>query len=175
LSDGEAFQVDGINYAVTSAAGLAASATGYAGAVTALPSTVSYKGWELSVESVGKSAFLRCATLTSVNLSNVKVLEYKALGNCTGIEHIVFGDALESIGSYALHGLSFYDGDVKLSVTPDALRGAHLLRGRREALSRCRRPRTRSVRAVRRRRGVGAVLRRQPRGLRHRGHVRLLR
>ena len=30
---------------------------------------------------------------------------------------------MESIGEYALHGLSFYDGETKLKVTPDNLRG----------------------------------------------------
>ncbi len=30
---------------------------------------------------------------------------------------------MTSIGDYALHGLSFYDEDEKLAVTPDALRG----------------------------------------------------
>ena len=123
ISDGETFQADGISYTITSKDALAVSATGYEGAVAEIPSSVSYKGWELSVESVGSKAFLRCETLTAVDLSNVRVLEYKALGNCAGIEDIIFGDELESIGDYALHGLSFYDGDVKLSATPDALRG----------------------------------------------------
>ena len=108
---------------MTSKADLSVSAIGYAGAVTAIPAFVSYKGWYLSVESIGDKAFLRCPTLTSVDLVNVKSLGYKALGNCTGIEEMVFGDGLESIGPYALHGLSFYDGAKRLSVTPDALRG----------------------------------------------------
>ena len=30
---------------------------------------------------------------------------------------------MESIGSYALYGLSFYDGSVKLTIAPDDLRG----------------------------------------------------
>ncbi len=123
LVDGEGFSVDGISYVVTSASSRAASITGYEGAPSAVPCTVAYKGWTLAVESVGSKALLGCGTLKSVDLSNVRDLGFKALGNCTGIEEIVFGEGLESIGDYALYGLSFYDGSVKLPATPDNLRG----------------------------------------------------
>ena len=73
--------------------------------------------------SIGNSAFLRCGTLVSADLSNASALEFKALGNCKGITDIIFGDSLESIGSYALYGLSFYDGGASLEATPDVLRG----------------------------------------------------
>ena len=115
------FSVGGISYSATSAGTV--SAIGYEGDVASVPSAVEYDGRSYAVTSIGKSALLRCPTLTSADLSNVKTLEFKALGNCTGIEHIVFGDCLESVGSYALYGLSFYDGDTKLKATPDNLRG----------------------------------------------------
>ena len=115
------FSVDGISYSATSAGTV--SAIGYEGDVAYVPCEVSYGDRTYAVTSIGKGALLRCATLTSADLTNVRTLEFKSLGNCTSIEEIVFGDCLESIGSYALHGLSFYDGDTRLSVTPDALRG----------------------------------------------------
>ncbi|MBP5203078.1 MAG: leucine-rich repeat protein, partial [Candidatus Methanomethylophilaceae archaeon] len=123
VHDGDAFSSGGISYVVTSAAAGSVSITGYEGAVSAIPSAVTFEGRSFSVESIGDSAFLRCASLTSADLSNVKALGFKALGSCAGIEHVVFGENLESIGSYALHGLSFYDGGTKLSATPDDLRG----------------------------------------------------
>ncbi|MBR4225751.1 MAG: leucine-rich repeat protein, partial [Candidatus Methanomethylophilaceae archaeon] len=115
------FSVGGISYSVTSPGAVAV--TGYEGEVSSVPCEASYEGVDYAVTSIGKGAFLRCPTLTSVDLTNVRTLEFKALGNCTGIEEIVFGDCLESIGSYALYGLSFYDGDERLRATPDALRG----------------------------------------------------
>jgi hypothetical protein len=115
------FSVDGISYSVTSPGAVAA--TGYDGGVVSVPCEASYEGVTYAVNSIGKGALLRCPTLTSADLTNVRTLEFKALGNCTGIEEIVFGDCLESIGSYALYGLSFYDGETKLKATPDNLRG----------------------------------------------------
>jgi hypothetical protein len=115
------FSVDGISYSVTSPGAVAV--TGHEGGVSSVPCEASYEGVDYAVTSIGKGAFLRCPTLTSADLSNAVTLEFKALGNCTGVEHIVFGDCLESIGSYALYGLSFYDGDTRLKATPDNLRG----------------------------------------------------
>ncbi|MBO4569219.1 MAG: leucine-rich repeat protein [Candidatus Methanomethylophilaceae archaeon] len=123
LWDGKAFSAGGISYEVASAAGRTVSITGYEGAPSAVPSTVAYKGWTLSVESVGSKALLRCTSLTSADLSNAKTLACKSLGNCTSITDISFSEGLESIGSYALTGLSFYDSDEKLAVTSKALRG----------------------------------------------------
>ncbi len=115
------FSVGGISYSATSAD--AVSVTGHEDGVSAVPSAVEYGGRTYAVTSIGKGAFLRCPTLASADLSNVKALEFKALGNCTNIENIAFGDCLESVGPYALYGLSFYDGDARLPVTPEALRG----------------------------------------------------
>ena len=115
------FTVGGISYTVTSVGTV--TATGYEGVVTAIPSTVDYGGRSYAVTAIGSSALLRCATLASADLSNVEFLEFKALGNCTGITEITFGDCLRGIGDYALYGLSFYDGDAKLKSTPANLRG----------------------------------------------------
>ena len=123
ISDGDEFSVDGIRYAMSSVEGRTVAAIGYGEGASHLPSSVVYNGWRLSVESVGDSALLSCQTLASVDLVNVKSLGFKALGRCTGITDITFGEGLESIGSYALYGLSFYDGDEKIPATPQALRG----------------------------------------------------
>ncbi|MBO4568721.1 MAG: leucine-rich repeat protein [Candidatus Methanomethylophilaceae archaeon] len=125
------FTVGGISYTVTSAGTV--TATGYEGAVTAIPSTVDYGGRSYAVTAIGSSALLRCATLASADLSNVEFLEFKALGNCTGITEIAFGDCLRGIGDYALYGLSFYDGDQKITATPKSLRG-HTFSGSGAAL-----------------------------------------
>ncbi len=119
----ELFSVGSVSYAVTPSADRAVSAIGYDGPVMALPSTVSYGGQDYSVVSVCMEAFLRLGTIKSVDLSNVRVLGFKALGNCTGITEITFGEGLEEIGDYALYGLSFYDGATRLKATPDNLRG----------------------------------------------------
>ncbi|MBR4226665.1 MAG: leucine-rich repeat protein, partial [Candidatus Methanomethylophilaceae archaeon] len=120
------FSAGGISYAVTSAG--AVTATGYEGAVSAVPCAVEYGGREYAVTSIGDSALLRCSTLASADLSNVRDLGFKALGNCTGVAWIAFGDGLRSIGDYALYGLSFYDSETRLKATPDNLRG-HVFAG----------------------------------------------
>ena len=127
----DAFSAGGISYAVTSAG--AVKAVGYEGAVSAVPSTVEYEGRSYLVTEIGDSALLRCATLTSADLSNVRDLGFKALGSCAGMTEMTFGDGLRSIGDYALYGLSFYDGDVKLKPTPANLRG-HAFAGEGAAL-----------------------------------------
>ncbi|MBR7005894.1 MAG: leucine-rich repeat protein, partial [Candidatus Methanomethylophilaceae archaeon] len=124
--DVSGFSAGGISYAVTSAETV--KVTGYEGAASAVPSAVEYGGRTYAVTEVGSSALLRCSTLTSADLSNVRDLGFKALGNCTGITEIAFGDGLRSIGDYALYGLTFYDGETRLKATPDNLRG-HVFAG----------------------------------------------
>jgi hypothetical protein len=127
----DAFSIGGISYAVTSAETV--KVTGYEGAASAVPSAVEHGGRTYTVTEVGSSALLRCSTLTSADLSNVRDLGFKALGNCTGITEIAFGDGLRSIGDYALYGLTFYDGDQKVDATPRNLRG-HTFAGEGAAL-----------------------------------------
>jgi hypothetical protein len=118
----EMFGEEGVLYQVQEA-GRSVWANGHYTAVEALSPSVAHDGCDYAVVGIGDGAFLRCGTLFSANLINVEALGYKALGNCTGIRFITFGEGLESIGLYALYGLSFYDGDVKLKATPDNLRG----------------------------------------------------
>jgi hypothetical protein len=123
IRDGEEFSAGGLVYTVASAEGRSASVVGYSAGASAIPSTVTYRGWDLSVESIGDSALLNCKTLRSADLSNVAAVGFKAFGNCTLVTDISFGSGLEAIGNYAFFGLSFYDGDTKLTVSPSALRG----------------------------------------------------
>ena len=119
----EMFGEEGILYEILSIPDCRVYAIGCYGAIESISSSVSHGGVDYAVAGIGDGAFLRCKTVTSADLSNVRVLGFKALGNCTSIESITFGKGLFSIGAYALYGLSFYDGDGKLPVTPEALRG----------------------------------------------------
>ncbi len=124
LADGDIITVDGVKYEVTSVHDRTVSAVGHEGEVASVPSSVTYMGWALSVESIGEKAFYNCVTLVALDLSNVTSIGFKAFGNCTGIEDIMFGDTLETIGGYALYGLSFRDGHSEaLATSVDNLRG----------------------------------------------------
>jgi hypothetical protein len=117
----DGFTVDGVRYTVTSYDSV--TATGYEGAASVVPCSVTYNGHEYQVTSIGNSAFLKCSTLRSVDLSNVKDVGFKAFGSCAGITDITFGSGLRSLGDYSLYGLSFYDGSTKLTASPYWLRG----------------------------------------------------
>ena len=120
---GEEFSVDGVLYKITSAASREASAIGFEDGASALPSSVICKGWEVSVTSVGEKAFYACETLTSADLANVKTIALKAFALCPSLAEVSFGDDLQSVGSYAFYGLTFYDGATKLPATAASLRG----------------------------------------------------
>ena len=76
--DVSGFSAGGISYAVTSAETV--KVTGYEGAASAVPSAVEYGGRTYAVTEVGSSALLRCSTLTSADLSNVRDLGFKPSG-----------------------------------------------------------------------------------------------
>ncbi|MBR4225748.1 MAG: leucine-rich repeat domain-containing protein [Candidatus Methanomethylophilaceae archaeon] len=123
---GGSFEADGLVYTVLDPASLTVSLTGHSAepaGILSVPSSVSYGGLEYSVASVGAKAFYGCSSLTSLDLGAVSKIDMKAFAKCSSLTSVNLGDSLEAIGSYAFYGLSFYDGDVKLSVTPDALRG----------------------------------------------------
>ncbi len=120
---GEEFSADGVLYKVTSAASREASAIGFEDGASALPSSVIFKGWEVSVTSVGEKALYACETLASADLTNVKTIGLKAFALCPSLTEVSFGDGLQSVGSYAFHGLMFYDGTTKLPATVANLKG----------------------------------------------------
>ncbi len=123
LIDGEQFSADGLDYIIISADSRKASITGYSGAVSAIPPSVTYKGWEISVASIADKAFYGCDTLVSADLKSAESIGMKAFANCPSIQSIEFGGDLDSIGSYAFYGLSFYEGKSKLTASPEMLKG----------------------------------------------------
>ena len=73
----------------------------YSGSVV-IPASVTFKGTDYNVTSVGKMAFLDCLGLTSVTISNsVTRIEYKAFYNCSNLTSVTIGNSVTSIGSSA--------------------------------------------------------------------------
>ena len=133
IVEGKSFSVGGVEYTVTSADAPEVSATGYEGGVSAVPSSVLYKGTDIPVASVAAKAFYGCGSLTSADLTCARSIGMKAFANCSSLTDISFGEGLESIGAYAFYGLSFYDGETKLQVSPEAL-GGHSFSGTAQKL-----------------------------------------
>ena len=123
LAVGDRFSLDGLDYCVTSVVDLEVCVTGFSGSVLSVPANVTYNGVSISVTSVADKAFYGCETLRVADLSNVKSIGMKAFANCSSIRSVEFGHDLESIGAYAFYGLSFYDGDTKISLSPESLSG----------------------------------------------------
>ena len=81
-----AFEVDGINYDVTSFSDLTVEVSfkspKYSGEVV-IPESVKYEGETYSVTSIGNDAFANCSGLTSVTIPNsVTSIGYYAFYGC---------------------------------------------------------------------------------------------
>ena len=77
--------------------------TAYSGAVI-IPSSVTYKGKEYSVTSIGSSAFASCSGLTSVTIPNsVKSISAYAFYGCTGLTAVTIPNSVTSIGDYTFY------------------------------------------------------------------------
>ena len=135
LDIGERFTTGGLVYEVVSKSPASISLVGYEGSLTdvAVPSVVVHAGTWYSVVSVGAKAFYGCGSLTSADLTCARSIGMKAFANCSSLTDISFGEGLESIGAYAFYGLSFYDGETKLQVSPEAL-GGHSFSGTAQKL-----------------------------------------
>ena len=127
------FSARGINYTVTSTGTPEVSATGYEGAVSAVPFSVLFKGMNIPVTSVAAKAFYICESLVSADLTNVSSIGMKAFANCRSLADMTFGDGLETVGAYAFYGLTFYDGETKLQPSPEILSG-HAFSGSNQKL-----------------------------------------
>lgn len=67
-----------------------------------IPSTVSYKGSEYTVTSIGENAFVACLALKSVDLPDglISIGDYAFL-SCPSLTSVTLPDGVESIGDYA--------------------------------------------------------------------------
>ena len=113
----------GVRYVLTSSDPLAASAVGFVGEVSSLPSAVAFNGYGVPVTSVADGAFRLCATISALDLSNVVSIGAKAFSGCTGLESVTFSDGLSSVGSSAFYGTLFYDGGSAVPRTASGLAG----------------------------------------------------
>ncbi|MCM1317296.1 MAG: leucine-rich repeat domain-containing protein [Bacteroides sp.] len=104
------FEVDGIYYNVVSSVDLTCSVTSgnnrYSGNIV-IPSEVTFKSRNLSVTSIGYSAFEYCRGLTSVVIPNsVTSIGSSAFSECSGLTSVVIPNSVTSIGQSAFSGCS---------------------------------------------------------------------
>ena len=67
-----------------------------------IPATVTIDGIEFSVTSIGKNAFDRCRTLTSVTISDgVTSIGDQAFGGCSNLSSVDIPNSVTNIGDYA--------------------------------------------------------------------------
>ncbi len=76
------------------------------------------------VQDIKSAAFYNCRSPTSLDLpDSVKIIAAAAFKGCSGLTEISFGTGLSSVVNTAFSGISFYDGETKLNVNADNLRG----------------------------------------------------
>ncbi len=102
------FEVEGVYYEILSTAELTCEVTSgaekYVGDIK-IPTVVNYKGRELSVVSIGKTAFNFCSDLTSVVIpSSVTTIGVSAFYWCTSLTSVVIPSSVTTIGDYAFFG-----------------------------------------------------------------------
>ncbi|MBR4504185.1 MAG: leucine-rich repeat protein [Candidatus Methanomethylophilaceae archaeon] len=119
----EEFTSGGLTYKVASTDPREVALIGFDEAVTSIPSSVIYKGWEIPVAYIGEKALFSCETLTSADLTNAKSIGAKAFAYCHSLADVSFGKGLQTVGGYAFYDLSFYDGAKKISASAANLKG----------------------------------------------------
>ncbi|MBD5333239.1 MAG: leucine-rich repeat domain-containing protein [Bacteroides sp.] len=116
------FEVDGIYYNVVSftdfTCEVTSGTTKYAGDVI-IPSKVKYNNRELSVTSIGVSAFEHCDKLTSIVIPNsVTSIGHEAFDNCSDLKSVEIPNSVTSIGMYAFgHCISLTSIVIPNSIT----------------------------------------------------------
>ena len=100
-------KIDGIYYNLISK-GKTAEVTSvdkkYSGEVV-IPSSITVKGKEYTVSSIGNSAFCDCRLLTSVTIPNsVTSIGSYAFQYCRGLTSVTIPNSVTSIGDYAFSG-----------------------------------------------------------------------
>ena len=100
----EVFEVDGINYTVTSPDEMTVEVTGggsYEGDVV-VPEKVAFGGNEFSVTSIGCGAFLYCTNLTSITIPfGVTKIDDVAFQGCFSLTSITIPESVTNIGCFA--------------------------------------------------------------------------
>ena len=97
-------KIDGIYYNLISKGKTAEVTSGevkYSGEVV-IPSSITYKGKEYTVTSIGNEAFSQCSGLTSVTIPNsVTSIDYYAFSGCSGLTSVTIPNSVTSIGASA--------------------------------------------------------------------------
>ena len=78
----------------------------YSGAIV-IPEKVSCNGTEYNVTSIGKGAFYKCTSLTTVTIPNsVTTIGDAAFAYCTGLTSFTIPNSVTTIGAYAFYDCS---------------------------------------------------------------------
>lgn len=78
----------------------------YSGDVV-IPSSISFNGENYTVTSVGRFAFCKCRTLTSITIPNsVTTIGEDAFKDCRALTKLVFGNSVTTIDRYAFNDCS---------------------------------------------------------------------
>ena len=104
----ESFEVDGIYYEIdsnnSSNAIVVSHPTGYANSSYSIPSIISYNNVNLTVTSIGESAFQHCKTIEEVILPNsIHVIGANAFSYCNNLVSITLSSSLTEIGHDAFY------------------------------------------------------------------------
>ena len=99
------FEVDGIQYAVTSQS--ECEVTKYIGTASSvtIPKTVSSENQVYTVRGIGRDAFRELDGLTKINIpEGITGIGESAFRDCTGLEEVTIPGSVDSIGIYAFSG-----------------------------------------------------------------------
>ncbi len=95
--------INGIAYELNGTTATVVPGGNYTGTIV-IPSSVTYNSVTYSVTSIGKGAFERCYSLTSVTIPNsVTSIGNNAFCDCTGLTSVTIGNSVTSIGDYAFY------------------------------------------------------------------------
>ena len=101
-------EVDGIyyNFVKANVAEVTSGDNKYIGEIT-IPSSITYKNVQYSVNSIGKKAYYECKGLTSVSIPNsITDIKSEAFSGCTSLTYFKGGNFLTKIGYNAFYGCS---------------------------------------------------------------------